>query len=230
MIKLVLRHNSIYPFQLLIWILLRDVETMLISYFFNLDYLLIYTPLMFFGEFSAGLIFYLYQKQFIVKQNKGIISQLISFRSKKAQKVFKKDSKIKIIFLIITSAFFDFVQFLVLLQTSKFISISGSIERRLRGIFTLNYSLFYRYILRLPILRHQIFSLVIIGICVIIVIITEFIFQEYNIFLSFGEFILSFILIFIAIFFCATFESIEKYLFEYDHLNPFFVLMLEGIF
>ena len=230
LIKISLRHNSIYPFQYLIWTLLRDVETTLISYFFNLGYLLIYTPLMFFGEFLAGLIFYLYQKKFLSKNKIGVLSKFLTDNFMKTEEKFVKDSKGKIIFLLITSALCDFVQFLVLSQTSKFIIISDSIEQRLRGIYTINYALFYYYILRLPIFRHHIFSLVIIGICVFIIIITEFIFQEYNIFLSIGDFILVFVFIFIAIFFSTLLESIEKYLFEYDQLNPFFVLMLEGIF
>ena len=229
-IKFSLRGNSIYPFQLLIWSLLRDVETTLISIFFNLDYLLIYTPLMFFGEFLAGLIFYLYQKQFFSKNKTDVVNQLLLEKFTKSEEKFVKDSKSKIIFLLISSALFDFVQFVILLHTSKFINISGSIEQRLRGIYTINYALFYYYILRLPILRHQKFSLIVIGICIIIVIITEFIFQEFNVFLSFGEFFLSLAFIFIAIFFSTLLESNEKYLFEYDKLNPFFVLMIEGIF
>ena len=64
MIKFALRHNLIYPLQLLLWSNLREIERTLISYFFGLNSLLIYTPLMFLGEFFAGAIFYLYKKNF----------------------------------------------------------------------------------------------------------------------------------------------------------------------
>ena len=230
MIKCALRHNSIFPFQFLIWTFFRDIETTLISYFFDLDYLLIYTPLMFLGEFLAGLTFYLYQKQFLSKKKKGKITNFMPIQFVKAKHRLIKDSKTKIIFLLITTGASDFVQFVILLQTSKFMTLSGSLEQRLRGIFTINYALFYYYILRLPIFKHQIFSLIIIAICIIIVIITEFIFQEINIFLSYVEFIYAFLLIFIAIFFSTLMESIEKYLFEYNELNPFLTLLFEGIF
>ena len=136
----------------------------------------------------------------------------------------------KIYFLIFTSAFFDFVYFVVSLSIYKFINISGTLEQRLRGSYTINYSLFYYYVWRLPIFKHQFCSLTLIGICIIIIIITEFIFQEFNIFLSFGQFFIVFLLIFVAIFFSTLMESIEKYLFEYNGLNPFLVLMFEGIF
>ena len=60
MIKFALRRNLIYPLQFVLWTFLRDTESSLISYFFDLNYLLIYTPIMFLGEFLAGLIVYLY--------------------------------------------------------------------------------------------------------------------------------------------------------------------------
>ncbi len=61
MIKFAFRRNLIYPLQFLIWNILREVECSLISYFYNLNNLLIYTQLMFLGELFGGLIFYLYQ-------------------------------------------------------------------------------------------------------------------------------------------------------------------------
>ena len=64
----------------------------------------------------------------------------------------------------------------------------------------------------------------------VVVIITEFIFQEINIFLSYGQFILALFLILFIQFISAWEESIQKYLFEYNKSNPFAVLMLEGVF
>ena len=63
-----------------------------------------------------------------------------------------------------------------------------------------------------------------------LVLITEFIFQEINIFLSYGDLILAIVFIFIIQLVNALEESIQKYLYEYNQLNPFFFLMYEGIF
>ena len=109
-------------------------------------------------------------------------------------------------------------------------TISGSLEKRLRGTYTIYTALFYYYISREPIYKHQLFSLISIGICLLIVIITENIFQEFNIFLSYSEFILALFLSFLIQFLCCLEQSLEKYLFEYNKLNPFLVLMIEGIF
>ena len=61
-------------------------------------------------------------------------------------------------------------------------------------------------------------------------IITEFIFQEVNIFLSYGKFVGALFIIFLIHFFNSLLDSIEKYLFEYNSFNPFITLMWEGIF
>ena len=74
------------------------------------------------------------------------------------------------------------------------------------------------------------FSLIIITIGLIIVIITEFFFQEINIFLTYSDFIIVLVLTFLCEVLGALIDAIEKYLYEYDFFNPFYTLMYEGIF
>ena len=50
MIKFAVRRNLIYPLQLLLWNFLRDIETKLLTHYFEIDNFAIYTPLMFTGE------------------------------------------------------------------------------------------------------------------------------------------------------------------------------------
>ena len=71
MIKFALRRNLIYPLQLIIWNLVRKLETILIGFLFNFSDSLFYTPLMFIGEFLSGLLIYLYQKKIFKKGNKN---------------------------------------------------------------------------------------------------------------------------------------------------------------
>ena len=65
-IKFAHRQNLKYPLQLLLWNVLRDAEGSLLSYFLNISDLLLNLPLMFLGELFAGLLIYLYQKQFFL--------------------------------------------------------------------------------------------------------------------------------------------------------------------
>ena len=114
-------------------------------------------------------------------------------------------------------------------EISKYIDKFVSFESRTRGTYTLNTALFYHYVLRLRIFKNQVFSLVLIGICILIIIITEFFFQEFDIFLSHPQFILNLFLILIIQFFNSLQNTIEKYLFEYNQISSFYLLMYEGI-
>ena len=230
MIKFASRQNLKYPLQLLIWNVLRDIEFELVDLFLHFNSI-IYTPIMFLGEFFAGLIIYLYQKQYIKKDK---IEELTRFSTININRINKqklsKDNKVKIYFLIFNAALCDFINFIIALYTPRFMNTSISFESRLRGIYTIYNALFYYFILGLPILKHQFVYLIIIGICELIVIINEWIFQEINIFLSYGDFTIFFCLLIVVQFISAMIESIEKYLFEFNNLNPFFVLMFEGLF
>ena len=230
MIKFALRPNLIYPLQLIIWNLLRKLETMLIGSLYKFSDSLAYTPLMFIGEYVSGLIFHKYQKKFTKRKNKP--SKFLSITLREGPyKILSPDRKIKIYILIFFAAFFDWIQFLIwTVNVPKFIGISGSIVSRLSGFTTIADALFYYYILRLHIFKHQIFSLIVIGICLILVIISEFLFQEINVFLTYGDFILVLAFTFVCQVLNAFIDSIEKYLYEYDFLNPFYTLMLEGLF
>ena len=230
-IKFALRPNLKYPFQLIIWHLLRKIETMLISYLFNFGDSLVYIPLMFIGEFVSGLIFYSYQNKFFqkVKEKEPKIIPDTLLHNEIILSYPDSDLKIKV--LIAFVAYFDWIQFIIWLVTvPKYKYISNSIVSRLSGILAISSAFFYSYVIKIKIFKHHKFSLIIIGICTFIVIITEFIFQEINIFLSYGKFIIVILLSILSQVFNAFLDSIEKYLFEYDYVNPFYALMYEGVF
>ena len=229
-IKFALRRNLIYPLQLIIWNFLRNLETLLISYLFNFDDSFVYTPIMFLGEFLSGLIIYNYQNRFLKKGKKP--SKFFSITLRTNISYFKPlDKSSKIFILIFFSAFFDMIQFLIwTANVSKFINLSGTIVSRLSGISTLINALFYYFVLRLEIFKHQKFSLILISISIIIIIITEFFCQDINIFKNYTNFLFALLIIFCCLIFDALIDSIEKYLYEYDFLNPFYALMYEGLF
>ena len=230
MIKFALRQNLKYPLQALLWNVLRDIENILINRFLNVSDLAINCPLMFLGELLAGSIIYLYQKQ-LFSQNQNVMpTEYMHIKLIHTEQIFIKDSDIKILFLMFSGALCDFVEFKLFDCVYRYPNISGSIENRLRGWYTIFNALFYIFILGYPILTHQKFSLIVIGICIILVALFEFIFQEINIFLSYGELILSFSFIIINEFFGALVDSIGKYLFEYNKINPFSELLFEGLF
>lgn len=233
MIKFALRPNLKYPLQLLLYNELRNTESTLVSKYLQFSDSLVFTPLMFIGECVSGFIIYIYQKKSVKKNifkvdvpDKYMNVELI--KSKNRVKFI--DTIPKIIFILFCCTLFDFVQFIIGINAPQFINVSGSVGTRLGGFLTIFDALFYYFILKLPIFKHQIFCLIIIGVCLLLVIIFEFIFQEINIFISYGQFFAVFLLSFIGQFFSAMIDSNEKYLFEYNSVNPFYALTFEGFF
>ena len=230
-IKFALRPNLKYPFQLIIWHLLRKLETILISYLFNFGDSLFYIPLMFIGEFLSGLIFYNYQNKFFKKEKEKESKEISDTLLHNEIILSYPDSDRKIKILIAFVAYFDWIQFIIYLVTvPKYKYVSNSIVSRLSGILAISSAFFYSYVIKIKIFKHHKFSLAIIGICTIIVIITEFFFQEINIFFSYWNFVMVFLLSILSQVLNAFLDSIEKYLFEYDYVNPFYALMYEGIY
>ena len=230
MIKFAMRPNSIYPLLLFLLSNIRDIESILINYFYILKNPSIFALLMFFGEFITGLIFYLYHKKFMTKDKNEKSRLFFYILNIKAKKATDKDNKIKILCLIFYSSFLDFLQFTISLYFNSFITISYSLQQRFRSIFNISLVLFYFRLLKLPIYAHQICSLIVIGVCLLIIIITEFIFQEFDIFLSLYKFIYALLLMFLVFFVSALAQTVEKYLIEFNGLSPFYILMNEGLF
>ena len=66
-IKFTKRQNLKYPLLYLIYSLIRNIEVDLIDEYLDFNDSLIFTPLMFAGEFVSGLIVFLYQKNLLRK-------------------------------------------------------------------------------------------------------------------------------------------------------------------
>ena len=222
------RHNNIYPIQLLIWTFLRNVDITLLEKTFNFANVFLFTLLMFFGEFFIGFILFFYQKSFLKKKTRKTSKKALLF-SKNEMK--NSDSTVKLLFLIFFVSYFDFIQFIFYtIYIPKFHNFSDSLELRLGGILTILSALLCYYLLKFPIYKHQIFSIIIISICLIIIIITEFFFQLTNIVQNFGKFGIKFLYIIFVHFFNTLFHTAEKYIIEYNYMHYFKVLIIEGFF
>ena len=239
MIKFVLRRNLKYLLQLIIWNFIRDLEVFLIKYLFNFGNSLLFTTIMFIAEFFSGFIVYKYQKSFFLlnKFNDNNLNNVKTanglglIQNTFTYKLIPLDNYYKIYFLIFIVSISDFVQFMIRTNLiGKFINISVSLQSRLGANITIFATFYYVYALRLPIFKHQKFSLSIFGFCIIIIIIFEFIFQKINIFLSYGDLILVISIITLNTYISSVIDSIEKYLFEYNFINPFKALLFEGLF
>ena len=236
MIKFAFRRNSIYPGQYLIWTIIRFFLSILIQYKFEFSDSLIYSPLMFLGEFIAGALFHLYLRKIENKKSEQkeqffMSIKLIRNEENDTDYFVPIDSKVKIIFLIFIASFFDALQFMnetALIPYYK--RLSASLCMRLYGFATITASFTYVYTLKLPVYKHHKFSLSIIGICLIVIIALEYIYiyePSLDAYLDLTR-VLAYIIISQIV--TSSQDSIEKYLFEFDYMNPFVVLMYEGLF
>ena len=134
----------------------------------------------------------------------------------------------KIRLLVFFAAFFDLEEFIITdIFIPKIADLSKTITLRLCCIMTITSSLICTYTLKYKIGRHQIFSLTILGMISLIIIIIELIYRsKIN---DIGNHIISYFLVLFHYFFISLTDVIERYLVDYDYINAFEILMLEGI-
>ena len=237
LIKFACRRNLIYILQYFIWNLSRTLLVMFIDWIFKFNKSFLFTQLMFLGELLGGVIMYYSQKKYNEKKGKEnkdkyfMSIKLITSEEDVNDYFVPLDGKTKILFLIFLISFMDVVEFMICYSyIPRFFGVSKSLCPRLNGISTMFALIFYIYALKLPVYKHHKFSLIIISICLFTVIVTEFIFNKNDIFKSHINLSITIFYILISQIFVAYMHSIEKYLFEYDYMNPFIVLIYEGLF
>ena len=230
MIKLSLRSNSIYIIQVIIYYNIRRIIEDIITKNFEFNNSLIYTLLMLLGEFFGGLSIYIYRKTFFKKDDKNNIQyEVLSDKEKQSiRKMRRIDGYFKIIILIFFCAFFDLINYLLLtFLVPKLTEMSPSADLRLNGFSTITSAIVFRYALKIKIYKHQYFSLLIIGICIFLVSLIEFIFKSEV--ALFGSLFLAYIITYLSIILLAFSDLIEKYLTQFNSMEPMLILTLEGL-
>ena len=231
MIKVSLRPNLIYPFYLIIWTVLRKIVSILMSKIFKFKGSVIYTHLMFLGEMIGGFIFYKYQTGIGNKKRQTKIAKQSKYIERFLNpKIKRADGIPKIAFLIVITSFFDFLEFILsTYYISKIKKKSETLQIRLGGILILISSLICWVSLKFSIFRHQIVSLSIIGLSLLILIISEFLFQEYDIIITAKHLFYAILFSILGHLSIAFNNTIEKYLIDFNFLHPFLVLTVQGI-
>jgi drug/metabolite transporter (DMT)-like permease len=174
--------------------------------------------LIFISQIFAGFIpLYLNNKNKKISQkySKYLGIKFIQKRST----IIQPDKQIKIYTLIIFGSFFNYVGVITRgnIDDSHF-------ENKIRGIQIIFSALLCYFTIRIKIYKHQIFSLIFIIIIILIILVIDIFLNKEKSELPklYG----------LGIFSCfsrAFLDTIEKYLFEFDYLNPYKVLMIEGL-
>ena len=232
MIKIALRPNLIYPIYLIIWTFLRKIISILLSELFHFKGSLIYTILMFFGEILGGLFIFKYQKNFFGDNNsqkKKAIHKKYALIQKNS-KMKAKDGFIEIYFLIFMTGFFDFFEFILsTYYIGKINKISSTLQIRLGSVLIVVSSLLYWCLLKFDLFRHHFFSMIIIGVLILLLILSEYFFQKFDGIITYKDLTNAIVFSVLSHMSMAFNNTIEKYLIEFDFINPFIILFRQGI-
>ena len=238
MIKIGIRQNLIYPTAFAFSSLFREIEYIFMNKpNYTENYFL--TLIMFISEFISGLLFFRYHLNFVNGRKSIEDSTIMGIKLVKIKNVKQSypDSNLVIYIYIFLIAFFDFSNFVSkfillpnYLRTSN-ISYSLSINIRSTVVLTFYSSFFSYFLLKIPIHKHQKCSLILLGFCFLYFLFTEFFISFLNDkSIDLVKFALIIVMTFFSQLFFSYIDIIEKYLLEYDLVNPFQMLMVEGIF
>lgn len=230
MIKLAGRHNIIYIIQLVIWSNIRTIDIILLGYFFNFKASSIFTPLMFLGEFTSGAIVYRYQSKYLRNKDNDSLIDRFKMKNLSIESVQEKSNKFKVFILLFLASFLDFAEYIITtFYIKKFTYISSTLDSRCYSFLVICNGVAFKYLLRIKIFKHQILSLIIIFLCFIITLASEYLFQRVDEIFTYAEFTVALALILVEYFYLAMMDIIDKYLLEFESVDPFLIIMVEGL-
>ena len=222
-----IRHNLLYPSIYICFIfLLRAIRIILENVVeYKAKFILALLMLLPNSIFSSIFICFLNRQKEPEINNKSLMGNSLIQNEKRSLHLL--DNQWKILLLVIICSYFNFIDSI----SREFLGlIDSQFKIRIRIIEILIASIFCRFTIKTRIYKHHIVSLIIISIFLIINMLLE----SY-IYIKIDQFKIEDFLIFLGISFvngiCRVFtDTIEKYLFEYNYLDPFKLLRLEGIF
>ena len=222
------RRNMQYLIFLLVYHYLRKIIQILLNRIIKFNDSLVFTLIMFTGEFLGALAVIIYQNLFF--RNKSQKSSQTGIKLIHTKKKFENipDKTFKIILLIFFIAFFDFTQFLIVCIIPEIAGLSPTSDQRLCNITTISSLLLCTYGLKLKIGKHHFFSLIGMGICSFIIFIFELIYKLPG--NDFGNFVLAYLFVLFRLIYVSFSDVTERYIVEYNFFNQYKMLSLEGLF
>ena len=216
--KIGIRNNLYYPLMLIVCISLRKIDEIIINLSCEYNKSFFITPLLIFiSQFFAGFIPIFNSEKKKTSQKNSIYSGIELIKNEST--INQPDNEMKIYILIIFASFFNYIGVIVRKNNND-----SHFENKVRGIQIIFSALLCYFTIRIKIYKHQLFSLIVIFIILIIILSMDFSENRNtnDFFKNYG----------LGIFSCLSrtfLDTIEKYLFEFDYLNPYKVLMLEGL-
>ena len=232
-IKIGIRHNLIYPLMFLLFINIVRIDIILIEVFLKLNTYILYPLLEFICTLILSFGFLFIQNKHHKSNKKSKILGITLIETKKEMK--RLDKEYKIVILVFLGSYFDFLN---LLRRFYFRELNfehselKETDMKIRSREILFASLLCYCALGIKLYKHHIISLIIICICLILSLIIEII-QMSKIKYKINNkiiFITYYIIMEIIITICRVFsDTVHKYLFEYNYMDPFKILRFQSV-
>lgn len=232
--------NFFYPFMFLLFIFLLKIYDILVKVIFNEDIInfnFILPESIFLSQIIAGLIILLFRKKEIKLEN--IINDIdfIDLMENRQSNTIERDSNFKIAILILFASYFNYIDIIIIInhinyEDEKINEIFNKIIDKFLHYRIKSFQLIFSAILCFLTIKKNLFKYQIVALIIIISCLLGIIFIEFYSLSSGSEYIIKTVKISLSLFSCFTrsfLDTIEKYLIEYDEVNPFKILMFEGI-
>ena len=235
-IEIGIRHNLLYPFLFMISInILRIIKIIVqeINDTSKLNY--IYSLLRFISTIICSLIFlYLGNKTNKIKRNSRIMGIELIQDQYGIEDIKKRvDHPIIIVFLICLDAYFDLIGSIrkeYLIRLKPFDTKLLPLDIRIRSREIIFASLSSYFFLRTKLNKHHIFSLIMISLFSLSLYIFEVTFQfKHDYYSKISDFIKLQVLKVVINMSKVLSDIIEKYLFEFNSVEPFKLLFIKGL-
>ena len=229
-----------YLFFLFAYHYARKIEGMIMNKVTHFSHSLSLMILMFSGEFLGGLATVIYQNlhfsqrqklKIKEKEKKSKINNKNNIGIKLIQGISSintKYNKYKISLLIFFASFFDYSEFIISCMIPDIAVLSPTSDLRLSFIITISSFLICTFALKIKTGRHHHFSIIGMGICSFIIFIIELLYKSKG--TNYSNFLIAYILAICELSFVSFTDVTEKYLVDYNNMNKFKILSVEGFF
>ena len=215
-------YSLVYALSWFITVILQYLKEL---FFIDLYFIDIYTDQL--GQIIGGLSIYLYQKRAFNKNEKVKYFGLELIHNQAHIK--SKDKSIKILILIFFASVFDF--FIVVIEQHYSLQMkqktANLFKLRIGVITTIVSSLLCAHSLNFKFGKHHKFSLIVMSVILVIIIILEIFMKSSNILVK--PLIFELFLKILRNVIISFIDCIDKYLYEVNYVNPFKILIIEGI-
>ena len=227
MIKIVLRKNLFYLLALYISSYVRKIIMLIIDKVFQFNDPYAFLFMMTFGQIIGGFTIYIYLYINSKKKKKAKYFGIELIQNKRYKGTI--DGKFKKILLIFFAGYFDFIEYIIgVFYVPKIAKISPTIDTRLGCLSTIIGALICAYALRFRLGKHHKFSLIALSASLCITIILELLYKSDE--TPMTNFLFAHFLICCYLMNVTFTDCTERYLVDKNFMNPFKIIMFEGIF